>query len=193
MSQTPRQTHVRSQDHRQHVRLPEFTATVTFSTVVEQRVRPTAQLWAARHPSVFVVPQQYGGRRRGACTDSPPTRICVAASQKCVLMRTPTPTSTQVHHLNLKATYVAADSWAKTVTSDALFIHLSGVNRSVNVHFLPHGGTLTKEGSVSAVADIHKCFLTWVWLQQDFCLFHDPFCPEFGVLRSDQKFLQMGI
>lgn len=142
MSQTPRQTHVRSQDHRQHVRLPEFTATVTFSTVVEQRVRPTD----ARHPSVFVVPQQYGGRQRGASTDSPPTRICVAASQKCVLMRTPTPTSTQVHHLNLKTTYVSADSWARTVTSNALFIHLSGVNRSVNVHFLPHRGDSDKGG-----------------------------------------------
>lgn len=48
------------------------------------------------------------------------------------------------------------------------------------------GGGMTEEAAGQ------QC-LTWVWLQQDFCLLHDAFCPQFGVLCSDQKVLQMRI
>lgn len=43
------------------------------------------------------------------------------------------------------------------------------------------------------MSEVKVCGLTRVGLQQHFCLLHNPLCPLFGVLGSDQQVLQMGV
>lgn len=86
-----------------------------------------------------------GGKE--ACAHSP-TCICLAASQKCVWMRTPTPTSTQTHRLILK-----------TVTADALLILLGGVCKCILVHFYLMGGLWQRRAACQQCVTYSSAFL----------------------------------